>query len=291
MTTHRLALSSLVVEPRIQSRSQHLDPTVVNRYRATIKAHEHDPKRIPFPPVLVARLSGPDAKATATGSERPQLYLVDGFHRYAAHEVEGVETIAAQVVDVGSIADALWLAAKGNLQHGKQLSNKDLREAFQRFIRARKHLEASPNASSKVIEQRVRPNVMTLGEIGVEIGKTKETIRVWMEKDFPKEYHRLYCRDREEPSEGWQTTDLSNPPSRAPTRLERVSLSLENVQRVLAEPSSAAERKQLVKCLAEALAEVTLQNTSTKEAALSLLLDDALRGPRRVVVRVCEEQG
>lgn len=244
----RLPLSTLVIEPKVQSRFQHLDTATVNRYRAVIKAAEDDPKGIPFPPVTVARLgSAPTAP----------LYLVDGFHRHAAHVGERVETILCAVAQVESLEEALWLAAKGNLGHGKALSNKELREAFRRFIGARRHLHASPNASPKVVEQRVRPNVMTLGEIGAEIGKTKETIRVWMEKDFLKEYRRLYAKGREELGESWENNGPNPMLSVAPSSIDLVRMSLDNVTERARQEENEDGRRAITEALGQTLAELS----------------------------------
>ena len=275
----RFALSGIAVEPSIQSRSAFLHPPTVTRYRNTVRAAGGDVELIRLPPVTLARL-GPST-----------LYLVDGFHRYAAHEAEGVGTIAGQVVDVGSLEEAKWLAAKGNLGNGLPLTNKESREAFRRFIRARCHEKADPNAKPGVVRQRRRANLMTLGEIGLELGKSQSTIHRWMETDFPRIHRALYGKDREEPTAWNEDSGGSAVQTQELSRLEVVNLSLENVERVLSERTDAAERAQLLERLASTLADAALPARSKdEEATLSVTLQDALFGARRVVVRVSVEE-
>lgn len=266
-------LSSLTIEPALQARNAHLDPTTVNRYRGTIKAAEGDKGRIPFPPVTVARLGA-------------SLYLVDGFHRYAAHRDERVSSILAIVVEVGSVKEAQWLAAKGNLQHGKQLSNKEVREAFRRFVAAREHHKADPEASPKVMEQRPRPGVMTLGEIGAVFGKAKSTTLIWFKRDYPKEFNQLYCKDAERDGEGALGGDRpALDVSRAPSPLDLVDLSLANVARLVRQSATPAEKRGLIERLGEELVECAMP-IGDDVAELQVTLDRNPFITRKAVIRV-----
>ena len=279
MTIARFALSDIAVEPSIQSRSSLIHPPTVTRYRNTVRAAGGDVELIRLPPVTLARL-GPST-----------LYLVDGFHRYAAHEAEGVETIAAQVVEVGSVEEAKWLAAQGNLRNGLPLTPKESREAFRRFICARCHEKADPEAKPGVVRQRPKPNVMTLGAIGMELGKPKSTIHRWMENDFPRIHRSLYGKGQEEPVDWDSSSCTAPPPMRELTPLEVVNLSLENVERILNGQATSTARGKLLERLASTLADAALPaRLKDEEATLNVTLEDALFGTRKVVVRVSVEE-
>lgn len=51
--------------------------------------------------------------------------LIDGYHRWKAHETEGLETIPHTVTETGSEEELLMLAVKRNSSHGQQLSQKE----------------------------------------------------------------------------------------------------------------------------------------------------------------------
>ena len=212
-TNHTLvAISKLTVEPAVQAREEHLHGETLRRYIAVLKARERDDRDHPFPAVKVCEWDD-------------QLILVDGFHRVAAYEAAEWEEIPAEVIRVDSVDDLKWMASEANLSHGRALSGKEVREAFRRFVRAKKHLQANPAANPSVIRQRPKPTVMTLGQIGKVFGKTKGTIRNWFQKDYRREFNRLYARD----AEMEDVLGTPNGPAQPPTPVDLAHMSLGNV--------------------------------------------------------------
>lgn len=207
-----ISLSQLTIEPAVQAREEYLHGETLRRYIAVLKARDIDNKDHPFPPVKVCKWDG-------------RFVLVDGFHRVAAYEAAGWKDIPAEIVEVNTIEDLKWAASQPNLSHGRPLSGKEVREAFRRFVLAKKHFEADPSANPSVIRQRPKPTIMTLGEIGKVFGKTKGTIRNWFQKEFRKEFNRLYAKSVE--MEAFTGTPIG--PAHAPTAVDLVHMSLGNV--------------------------------------------------------------
>jgi hypothetical protein len=100
------------------------------------------------------------------------LFVVDGWHRVAALERVGAATATVEIIQCGA-RDALWLAARANLQHGLPLKAKEVRQAFRAYVKARQH--------------RTRRGVKSYREIAHDLGgiKSYSTIRNWMIRDFP----------------------------------------------------------------------------------------------------------
>ena len=250
MNTVLASLSSLRIEPAIQARDKLIHTTTVNKYRGVIKAHSDDRKPLPFPPITVARLGPSDCSSSP-------LYVVDGFHRCEAYRLEEVEEIKARIIDVRSMEEAKWLAAQSNLLHGRPLTNKELRTVFRRFIAAKEHLKADPEASPKVVHQRPRRDVMTLGEIASAIGKSKGTIRHWMMEDFKREYTRLYCRDDETGDRPAEQVGGAEMLTRELTEVDRARMSLENVVAEIKKAKGTEEKRAIVESFGWTLAELT----------------------------------
>ena len=181
-----VAIADLRIEPALQARSTHVDPVTVNRYRGVLKAVEGDPAASAFPPIKVAEFPN------------GQRYVLDGFHRIAAHQAEGLTEIKATTTRCESLKEAQWEAAAANLAHGKPLTHKEMGVAFRRFVDARMHRRASEDASKSVKEQRPGPGVMTLGEIAQVFGKAKSTVRSWFQSHDRREYNLLYSNDQSE---------------------------------------------------------------------------------------------
>lgn len=276
-----VSLDDIVIEPAMQARSKHLSATHVNRLRGVLKACRDDPTPLPFPPISIARLC-----SSAEGAGK--LYLIDGFHRCEAFRLEGVERVSAVVVDVRNLAEARWLAASGNMQHGLPLSSAEVREAFRRFIKAEKHLEADLEASPKVIEQRPKRNVMTLSEIGKACGRPQPTVRRWLQKDYPHIFRKLYERSREK-GEDWGGERPAQNLFLEPSTLELVSMSLENVERMVRGGSGTAEHSILMGRVAETLASLSLPDYAATESVLSVDLFDPFGGKRSVKISVSVE--
>jgi hypothetical protein len=161
-TTVRIA--DLLRGERYQIRAK-LDPGTVARYANGYAAGAG------LPPVTVAQVG----KA---------LVLVDGWHRVAALERLGRGEVGAVVIPATD-REARWLAAHANLTHGLPLKNKEIREVFRAYIRARQHLDGRGGTKSyRVIAQ-------DLGGV-----KAYTTIRNWMQKDFREIAKRMEGDER-----------------------------------------------------------------------------------------------
>jgi len=84
--------------------------------------------------------------------------LIDGYHRWKAHQLAHVEKIKAKVVEVKSEAELEILAYKFNSTHGKQLSNAE-KKAF---------------AQKKI-------GILSVKEIAEILSVNESTIRRWTE--------------------------------------------------------------------------------------------------------------
>lgn len=116
-----------------------------------------------------------------------KLVIVDGHHRVTALEIiwaEQCRTGTAKPMLVKAMfvkltaAEARWQAAAANMVHGKGITNREVRKAFQRYVEAGQHRNADGSYKSN-------------REIGKDIGKTHPTVRTWMIKDFPEEARQM----------------------------------------------------------------------------------------------------
>lgn len=109
-----LALSSITVDRDLQARS-HIDPWVVETYAD----------------VLVEGGALPPVQAVSDGGS---VWLVDGFHRLAAHEEAGLSAIAVEVTP-GDYTKAVRLAVRANATNGHHRGQTDLNRALQIAMR------------------------------------------------------------------------------------------------------------------------------------------------------------
>lgn len=144
-------ISQLALDPEFQMRRK-LDAGTVKKYENVYKSGKQ------MPPVKVARVAG-------------VLILVDGWHRVEALTRLGVPRVDAEVTET-TREQALWMAARANLEHGLPLKTKELREVFRTFIKAKQHMLP-------------RGRLKSYRDIGTELGKPQSTIYAWMKKDFP----------------------------------------------------------------------------------------------------------
>lgn len=147
-----LKVSQVTRDPSFQVRHR-MDHATVRRYAELMRTGTF------FPPISVAHADG-------------VFILTDGWHRLAASEELGRETIEAEVSQV-TRADALWMAAEANLKHGLPLKTSELRNVFRAFIRAKKNVKR-------------HGNLMSYREMEKILGKPHTTLRNWMIKDFPR---------------------------------------------------------------------------------------------------------
>jgi hypothetical protein len=83
-----------------------------------------------FPALLVCEIGG-------------DHWLVDGFHRYDAAKLVGLEVFPCEVETGASMDDALWFACGANSQHGLRRSNADKERAVEVALRNPRGLEKS----------------------------------------------------------------------------------------------------------------------------------------------------
>ncbi|TRO95449.1 hypothetical protein FKB34_08755 [Glycocaulis profundi] len=108
--------------------------------------------------------------------------LIDGLHRYEAYmqtRDPDCELAVIPVVSLGEAEDvheARWWASRANWTVQKNLSRKERREAFRRYIQAKRH---------RLGEKR-RGNFKSYRDIAVELpGAKLSTLHRWMGQDFP----------------------------------------------------------------------------------------------------------
>jgi uncharacterized ParB-like nuclease family protein len=100
-------LSELTLDAALLLR--HLDAETAASYAEVLKAKRE------LPPIGVMRV------ASDAPDESPVLLIVDGQHRYRAHQLAKREKIVCQVLD-GDRAAACLASASANAEHGKQRS-------------------------------------------------------------------------------------------------------------------------------------------------------------------------
>ncbi len=160
-------IASLVQHKAFQVRER-LDDGTINRYAAGFRYGGEITRQ----PILVGRIQAPPRQPRGrppkhlVGVEVGALVLLAGFHRVAACRLIGQPTILARVVDT-TAREAQWLAAESNLAHGLPLKNKEVRRAFEAFVRAGQYLNADGSRKS-------------LRVIGQLFGKDHKTIHAWL---------------------------------------------------------------------------------------------------------------
>lgn len=110
---HELPLDHILVDPALQPRVGGLDPAHVAALQENAEA---------WPPLVVV--------------ERGGYVLVDGFHRYAASQNLGLETVRVEVREAPADGDLRGLAFALNVIHGRLLTKMDRRAEAERLLRA-----------------------------------------------------------------------------------------------------------------------------------------------------------
>lgn len=127
-----LTIADVHEHPQFQLRAEGLSRPHLSRLMRTLENGEA------LPPIQAARIG----KA---------LYVLDGFHRLAAHKQSGRATIEADVARM-ALGDARDVARLANTKHGKNLGRADKAAVWDDYVGAGKHL-ASPGVpkASRVI--------------------------------------------------------------------------------------------------------------------------------------------
>jgi hypothetical protein len=160
-----IPLKDIIQHGPLQVRHK-LDPSAVKRYRDMTAAGSTPP------PIKVGKVGD-------------KLYLVDGWHRLEAGAIEsssdtGLCAEVLAVVKCMTEDEVRWEAAKANLGHGVPLKNRDYRNVFRAFIKAKQH------HLGRGVFMSYREMAAAVG-----VGKGHTTLRNWTREDFPKLYTAL----------------------------------------------------------------------------------------------------
>lgn len=153
-----VAIADIVTRADWQVRAK-VDPAIVRSYAAVMRSGGS------FPPIALARING-------------ALYLVDGWHRLGAAQLNGAAGIWAEVTDM-TADEAQWTAAQANLTHGLPLKPKEVRAVFRAYVKSRQHRSGRGYKSYRDIA----------ADLAHRVGHT--TIRNWMERDFPSVFRAM----------------------------------------------------------------------------------------------------
>lgn len=108
----QLRLDQITIDPDVQPRAEGIDPDHVHTLEAAPDT---------WPPLIVVAVDG-------------QHVLVDGFHRYAAAQNLGLNTVPVELRPLPSDHDLQALAFALNAQHGRPLSLTDRRREAARLL-------------------------------------------------------------------------------------------------------------------------------------------------------------
>jgi hypothetical protein len=183
--TQMVYVPDIVLAERFQIRRK-LDAGTVARYAKALKAGAV------FPPIIVAKVGG----ATV---------LVDGWHRLKAGAAD--DDYIDAVVITATEREILWLSAQANDKHGLPLKASERVDAFNAYIRARKHIVPGKGLRS-------------YRDIALDLGGTNSysTIRRWMMKYHRRIAHQYKAeqygvrgglRDRPQRGDGFTSAALS----------------------------------------------------------------------------------
>ena len=144
------ALDDIIVDERFQLRPIH--EATVRDYVTKMRAGEH------FPPLVLGNIKG-------------TLYLLCGWHRYAAATVLKKATMEAYEVAT-TIKEARWLAARDNFRHGRPITKHDKVLAF------RAYMTTGGN--------RFGGRLKSYSEIRIDLpGVTRSSLQRWMKRLYP----------------------------------------------------------------------------------------------------------
>ncbi|MBO1077342.1 ParB/RepB/Spo0J family partition protein [Roseomonas marmotae] len=152
----KIKISNITLLDDMQPRSR-TDFDAIGRYKQTIKNAGEET----LPPILVGNI------------QEHGLVVIDGYHRFKAHEESGLRRIKARVIKC-SYEEAKWLAASENISHGIPLKRADHREVFRRFVDSGRHLKSDGSRKS-------------WREVALELGgiRSHVTLWKWMQEDYP----------------------------------------------------------------------------------------------------------
>jgi len=141
-----LALNDITVDSEIQQRANGLDPATVNDYAAQYEAG------IEMPPIV------------AFQDKEETIWLSDGFHRFAAQELLGRESVDVDLRK-GTRRDAILFACAANSSHGLRRTNADKRKAITTLLCD----EAWAKRSDRWVAEKVGVHQTTVGTVRGEL--------------------------------------------------------------------------------------------------------------------------
>jgi hypothetical protein len=165
---HIVSISDIATRKDWQVRFK-IDRGTVQRYATAYRSGGK------LPPIKLAKIGG-------------TLVLVDGWHRLEAVKFNGGARIEAEVIEATD-QDAQWLAASANLQHGRPLKKKELRNAFRAYVRSGQHRQRRRYRSYREIADDLANNV------------SYSTIRNWMKADFRHIFRALAVEGQAKPED------------------------------------------------------------------------------------------
>lgn len=170
-------VKDILMESMLQSRST-MSSDKVREYETAYR------NNAAFPPLVVTER--PDTRPLALPGDVSYLVL-DGWHRLQALNNIGREktqVLIKPTPENASPHQLRWLGGQENLKNGLPLRNKEVRELFRAYVKAKEH--------------RKGQGFKTYREIAQDIPlKTFQTIRNWMEVDFPAVFKAMGRKDDE----------------------------------------------------------------------------------------------
>lgn len=145
MKEQTVPVEEVVLDERCQARAT-IDPDTIREYAEAYKA------KTKLPPVDVFRVAG-------------KLYLVDGFHRFAALRSAGDTFARVRVVGDGSLDEAVWHATSVNATHGLKRTNADKRRAVEIALRS----AIGSEQSSRTIAEHVGVSDFLVRDVRAEV--------------------------------------------------------------------------------------------------------------------------
>lgn len=132
-----LSITAITIDTALQPRVDGIDPGHVRILEAVPES---------WAPLVAVMADG-------------QYMLVDGFHRYAAAQNLGLETVTVDIADMPPDGDLAALAFALNAKHGRPLSLTDRRAEAERLLRAH------PEVSNLEVSRRVGLSPTTVAAI------------------------------------------------------------------------------------------------------------------------------
>lgn len=168
--TERMLLSKIRIDGGTQSRAK-LNPEVVEEYAEILSSasKEEDGLAHPLPP-LVGFHDGKD------------IWLADGFHRFAGHEKAGLEYVNI-IIRQGTRHDAILYSVGANANHGLRRTQEDKRRAVRMILsdelwkgRSTRWIAQQCKVSSALVE-RVKTDIQSEAGSTVTVNSDSDKVR------------------------------------------------------------------------------------------------------------------